>query len=100
MNANTRVTMHHDGTAYVDEGNSARLWSKREVDDAPRVSRRCCELRRVRWPIGAEHCPCLACCITVAKNAYTGLDARIDEAERSVSELEMTNNELVRRRGF
>lgn len=61
MNGHTQVTMHPDGTAYVDEGNSARTWSKEEVEQAIRVSKVCCESRRVRWPAGAVNCPCLAC---------------------------------------
>jgi hypothetical protein len=67
MNGNTRVVMHHDGTAYVDEGNSACTWPKEDVERAVNMSKVCCSSRRVKWPEAAAHCPCLACQVTSAK---------------------------------
>jgi hypothetical protein len=65
MNGHTRVTMHPDGTAYVHTGNSGQTWPVEQVQRAKEVSQSCAESRKVYWPEGAQHCPCLACCVAV-----------------------------------
>ena len=66
MMGHTRVTMHHDGTAYVHTGSEGRHWSNEEVLQSLEPSQKCAELRRVFWPAGIEWCPCLACNVAKA----------------------------------
>jgi hypothetical protein len=70
VNGHTRVTMHHDGTAYVHTGNSGQTWPKEQVQRATEVSKSCAESRKVKWPEGSWNCPCLACEVSKASFAY------------------------------
>lgn len=66
MTGNTVVTMHPDGTAYVHTGNDGETWQVDRIQLSKRISRSCAEARKVKWPEGSGHCPCLACVVTTA----------------------------------
>lgn len=66
VNGHTRVAIHFDETAYVHTGNDGQLWTKEQVERSLESSQSCCESRKVLWPEGAEHCPCLACNVAKA----------------------------------
>ncbi len=80
MNGHTRVFMNDDGSARVSTGNSVWDWTKEDVIRAREVSHSCCESRRVYYPQGATHCPCLACEVTSALITWmkhNGFDSKI-----------------------
>jgi hypothetical protein len=57
----TRVKMYPNGSAVVHTGTSYQIWEMRELERSINKSQICCETRQVAYPVGAEHCPCLAC---------------------------------------
>lgn len=75
MNGHTRVhisrtgcaTIRTDGSdpaAYCPGGYPGELhYTQFQVAFAQRKAEECCDSRRVYYPVGTAHCPCLACCV-------------------------------------
>jgi hypothetical protein len=80
MNGHTRVHICDDGSAIVrqdgtdplrDPDTSSELrFDSVDLVRAAYKAQECCDARQVRYPIGSEHCPCLACCVDKAHRRW------------------------------
>lgn len=59
MPGSVRVHIHDDGCATVQESSGELHFDQASLVRAAYKAKECCELRKVYYPIGSEHCPCL-----------------------------------------
>lgn len=70
MPGSVRVHIHDDGCATVQESSGELHFDQASLVRAAYKAKECCELRKVYYPIGSEHCPCLACAVDKAHRLW------------------------------